>query len=87
VEGLSINEVPELELTEEGKYAGVQGLLCPLEGLRRRGGLEVVHSELESTLDGMNMRMEFKSASMAACDISLQIPGFWVCQDVFIPLL
>ena len=31
--------------------------------------------------------MEFKSASVTACDISLQIPGFWVCWYVFVPLL
>jgi hypothetical protein len=58
VEGLSIDEVPELELTEEGKDAGAKGLLRPLEGLGRRGGLEVVHGELKSTLEGMNTRMK-----------------------------
>ena len=31
--------------------------------------------------------MEFKSASVTACDISLQIPGFWVCWHVLVPLL
>ena len=58
VEGLSIDEVPELQLTEEGKDAGSEGNLQPLEGLGRRGGIEVVFGELKSELDGMQGRMK-----------------------------
>jgi hypothetical protein len=58
VEGLSVDEVPELELTEEGIVAGAAELLTPLEGLGRQGGIEMACMELKSLLDTMKARMK-----------------------------
>ena len=57
IEGRSIDEVPELELTEAGKEAGAAGLLKPLEGLGRRGGIEYVYKELEASLNAARAKV------------------------------
>jgi hypothetical protein len=68
VEGISIDEVPELQLTEEGKEAGVQGKLKPLEGLGRRGGIEVVYGEMDSALKTMEARIKKINAGKTMTD-------------------
>jgi len=57
----------------------------------RAGKLKLRHEDSTRSSridkDVMRCRAEFKSASVTACDISLQIPGFWVRRRGFVPLL
>lgn len=48
IEGMVIEEVPKLELTDEGVNAGN---LKPMEGLGRRGGIEVLYDEMTKALE------------------------------------
>jgi hypothetical protein len=51
IEGMVIEEIPELELTDEGIMACALGEIKPMEGLGRRGGIEIVYEELIKELD------------------------------------
>ena len=51
IEGLVIEEIPELDLTEDGKVACALGQVKPMEGLGRRGGIERIYEELTKDLE------------------------------------
>jgi hypothetical protein len=48
LEGCRMEDIPELELTEEGQVAMEAEEFCPLEGLGRMGGVELLWKEMEA---------------------------------------
>lgn len=50
IEGLAITEIPEMNLTDNGKVASIAGEIKPMEGLGRRGGIEILFKEYEKEL-------------------------------------
>ena len=50
INGLALKVILILVLTEEGKKALVDGLIRPLEGMGRRGGLEYLYNELTARI-------------------------------------
>lgn len=59
--GVGIKDVPLLVLTEAGKVAVQGNELKPLEGLGRRGGVELWMKELKEKLTGVNGKMKMIS--------------------------
>ena len=56
--GVRIKEVPLLELTEEGRKATKEKQLRPLEGLGRRGGVELLIQAMKEKVKGKNERIK-----------------------------
>jgi hypothetical protein len=58
IEGTSIEEIPQLKLTDAGKQACASGQIKPMEGLGRRGGIEVLFNEYKKDLQTAQARQK-----------------------------
>lgn len=55
---LQLGDIPELELTDEGLQALEEGLIQPLEGLGRRGGIEILYEQLTKEIVAMEKQLK-----------------------------
>jgi hypothetical protein len=58
LDGLTTEDIPMLEWTEEGKAAYERKEFCPLEGMGRRGGVSKMYEKMTAELKVMERELE-----------------------------
>jgi hypothetical protein len=68
-----MEDIPELELTEEGQQAMEAGEFYPLEGLGRMGGVELLWKEMEVQKKNMEVSLKKLKEVKGKIDHSAEI--------------